>query len=1420
MRRGLKSKLMLSHGLIALCGTLLLVICLIAILRLQRHTEKLVHQAVPTVYIAGNLQTNLQASLAALRGWMNVRDSRFIKERNDAWRNGIDVNLNKLTALVNNSDDIKTKKEILQLRNQLEDLKMWQWRIEDVAQAPGNNPAAAFMKEQVNPSAEHIISYVASLISQEQQSRPEAPASYIYLLAGFKSYFVKSLSSLAQYVLTGNKASLDESQKALSLAESQINSLEKKSAALTRNQRPVWKNLTTSFHYYNQLVKQLISLRLRDGQSIASMLLVQKAVPLARSSNTLLSGIINTEKHLQVAASYNTERLTQLIIYGIIAFIIIMILLSLWLANSNANRFLSPISLLLDATKKISKGKLSHNIEVLSDDEIGQLTDSFNTMLHLRQVAEQKTRQVVETAVDPILTIDAKGVVQSMNSATTELLGYTEEDLLGSNISIIMPEPYGSQHDQYLKNYLKTKSKKVIGKTRELKAQTKKGEIIPIVLSVSEIIVEGEYLFTGFIRDVRVENKLVAEANKLNESLANENHERSISAKLENTLRGADDITQFANDTLQFFAENFDVSLAMLYVVDALEKTISLVGGYGYKERRNRATVFQWGEGLLGECVETQKIITITEPPKDYFKIASGIGEALPKLILLVPLMVEDGVIGVIELCTLHDVVGDEQTFVDALCQNVAIYLQMLLAKKKLQQLYDETQLQKQNLQQQEEELRASNEELESQADTLKQSEEELRSTNEELSIQVKLIEKQKKELKNRTDEVSKSSQYKSEFLANMSHELRTPLNSLLILAQGFMNNRAGNLTVEQLEEAKIIYEAGTDLLTLINDILDISKVEAGKLTIEIITVQLQDIIGALKKQFEPMAQEKKIEFRIECDKTTPEEIQTDQVRLLQILKNLISNAIKFTHEGSVSVKIAVQGDSVGFKVIDTGIGIPKDKQKLIFSEFQQADGSTSRKYGGTGLGLSISRKLVDLMQGKLALESTEGKGSIFSLLMPLNPEVEQKTKVNTKPKLSEQLIKLPEDIHKIPREMPDDREHLKSDVPTLLVVDDDKNFAGSLAKLIHENKFQVLLALTGTTGLQLAAAYQPSGIILDLGLPDISGESVLLALKGDSRTHDTPVHVVSASDRSHEVIDKGAFSFLQKPVKQGDIEALISQMSDINLSKILIVEDDQVAQKGLKEIFTTLQDSVEVDFSETAADAKIKLKDTLYTCVIVDLGLPDASGIELIQSLVDEMNVLVPIIVYTARELTPGEFKAVKKYTNKVVIKGAEAMERLVDEVQLFVHHVEEKTGYDSKLIRKEPMSGDKFNSQHVLLVDDDLRNTFALSRALEAENLNVTIADNGELALEKLEGEETFDIILMDMMMPVMDGYEAIKKIKADQKHQNIPIIALTAKATQQDREQCIEAGANDYMSKPIVVENLLELMSVWISDSGESS
>ena len=703
-------------------------------------------------------------------------------------------------------------------------------------------------------------------------------------------------------------------------------------------------------------------------------------------------------------------------------------------------------------------------------------------------------------------------------------------------------------------------------------------------------------------------------------------------------------------------------------------------------------------------------------------------------------------------------------------------------------------------------------------------------------------------EIEQKAKELEITSKYKSEFLANMSHELRTPLNSLLILSRDLSNNTKGNLTDKQMESAEIIYNSGTDLLELINEILDLSKIEAGKMTLNIGQVELKNILISLKKNFNAQVTQKGLKLKLDLDKDLPEAIQTDQQRLEQIIKNLLSNSIKFTRKGSITVKIhrpeldakfsmskQKPRKTVAISVIDTGIGIPEEKQSKIFEAFQQADGSTSRKYGGTGLGLSISLELSKLLGGELHLKSKTGEGSTFTVSLPeeyrgKDLETKSKTEISAKQEKSNKSSSKNsepklihgngsprrKDLHKKVSSIKDDRDNIKKSDNVILMIEDDLAFARTIYKFCEVKDFKFLHAADGETGLQMVEKYKPDAIILDINLPGIDGWSVLETLKENSHTRHIPVHMMSVSEQSIDAFAKGAMGYLTKPVSKEQLDEAFNKMENLYSKKIkdlLVVEDDKNMRKTI--VGLVGENGVKVTTTREGKKALSELKSKSYDCMILDLGLPDISGFEVLKRMNNMKDVKVPpVIVYTGRDITREEEYELKKHAKSIIVKGVKSEERLLDETALFMHQVidelpESKKKMISMLHNKEAL----FEGKKILIVDDDMRNVFAVSKILEDKNMEVVSAANGEKALELLNKDPKIDLILMDIMMPVMDGYETMKKIRSQEDINNIPIIALTAKAMKGDRDKCIEAGANDYLAKPIDIEKLFSLMRVWL-------
>jgi CheY-like chemotaxis protein/CHASE3 domain sensor protein len=900
-----------------------------------------------------------------------------------------------------------------------------------------------------------------------------------------------------------------------------------------------------------------------------------------------------------------------------------------------------------------------------------------------------------------------------------------------------------------------------------------------------------------------------------------------------------------------------------------------LLGSYAFTERKNISNSFRAGQGLVGQSVVEKKKILLTNVPSDYIHIQSGLGESKPLTLLVLPVLFEEEVIALIELASFQMFTKIQQDLLDQISAALGVIIDSVTSRQRTEQLLQESQVLAEELQSQQEELRTSNEELEEQTVMLKHSEEklkiqseELQAINEEMEVKTSHLEMQKDDIEkqNQLIQISKrdieikakelelASKYKSEFLANMSHELRTPLNSLLILSKSLASNPEANLTEDQIESAKVIYSGGLDLLTLINDILDLSKVEAGKLDIQPEEVTLESILHNLHNQFNHVAKDKDFHFIIEKEESLPQTIITDAQRTEQILKNLLSNAFKFTRSGTITLRFErpspqikffnrdiTHGNVIAMLVRDTGIGIPDNKQKAIFEAFQQADGSTSRKYGGTGLGLTISRELAKLLGGEIQLESTEGKGSCFTLFLPIEGPIEdnivmdpyQVTNLN---KETGSLIELEafagkalaaasidEDIiepYPVKVFIEDDRELVQSNGKekgkVALIIEDDKNFAKVLLDLSRKKGFKCIVAGDGFSGVQLAKQYIPTAVLLDLGLPDMNGLKVLDHLKYNNETRHIPVHIISGNEESITSLSRGAIGFLSKPISSEDVDAVFARIDD-SLSErtklVLVVEDDVNNQKAIYELLK--HKKIEIDRVYTGKEAleQIELKE--YDCIILDLKLPDMTGFELLEKLVDYKNSNVPpIIINTGKELTQDEYKELNRFTDSIVIKGVNSPERLLDEVSLFLHSVQKLLPLEQRQnIRMIHDSDDTLKGRKVLLVDDDLRNTFALSKILKQHGLEVVMADNGQMALDQLDSEPGIELVIMDIMMPIMDGYEAMIRIRENPEHQTLPIIALTAKAMTGDREKCIEGGANDYMTKPVDTDSLLSLIRVWL-------
>ena len=925
---------------------------------------------------------------------------------------------------------------------------------------------------------------------------------------------------------------------------------------------------------------------------------------------------------------------------------------------------------------------------------------------------------------------------------------------------------------------------------------------------------------------------------------------RNGQSELAEHVLGQLTLSMLGRNILQFLARYLGASVAAVYVRQE-HGGLTRIASYGFsREQEERDQTIHSDEGIVGQAARQDRVITLKDVPVDYFKVSSGLGDGSPRSVIVVPTSNDDQVNGVIELGFLHALTEQDVEFLELISDNIGTSIEAARYRQRLQEVLAETQQLNEELQVQQEELRTANEELEEQSRILKESQAhletqqaELEQTNEQLAEQGQALADQRDaldrnneelnqaqvELQARADELQRSSKYKSEFLANMSHELRTPLNSSLILAKLLAENPTENLTAEQVKFAESIYSAGNDLLNLINDILDISKVEAGKLEVRPENSSVSRLVEGLRSLFQPLATEKRLQFTVEMQAGAPTMLYTDRQRLEQILKNLLSNAIKFTETGTVSMIVSRQpGSGIAFTVRDSGIGIAEEHQQSIFEAFRQADGTTNRRYGGTGLGLSISRDLAALLGGSISVTSAPGQGSIFTLVLP-EQYVEQSTEaqganiaaVVSTPVMPAPTVARPvvEPVAVRDEAIPvfdDDRDKAPFDKRCILVIEDEVRFAQILFDLAHELGYYCLVAHAADDGFNLAARFTPDAILLDMRLPDHSGLTVLQRLKELAPTRHIPVHVISVEDRQEAALHMGAIGYAVKPTTREELKDVFAKLEaklTQKVKRILLVEDDALQRDSIARLIG--DDDIEITAVGFAQEALDLLRDNIYDCMIIDLKLPDMLGDELLKRMsTEEICSFPPVIVYTGRNMTRDEEAELMKYSRSIIIKGARSPERLLDEVTLFLHKVESQLSNERQKMLKTARSRDKvFEARKILVVDDDVRNIFALTSALEHKGAVVEIARNGLEAIAKLNEVEDIDLVLMDVMMPEMDGYEATIGIRKDPRWRKLPIIAVTAKAMKDDQERCLQAGSNDYLAKPIDLDRLFSLIRVWL-------
>ena len=904
-------------------------------------------------------------------------------------------------------------------------------------------------------------------------------------------------------------------------------------------------------------------------------------------------------------------------------------------------------------------------------------------------------------------------------------------------------------------------------------------------------------------------------------------------ATLNEKMLGEREIKPLSNIITAFVTEYSGCAAGVLYIAENND-TFALSGTYAMAGN-SLPQYFAPGEGIGGQAAMDKQPIILTDIPQDNILISHAAGTIKPVVVAAVPLLFENRVNGVLELLSLRPFSTREKSFLESVAGNIGTIINTAKNRLRLQELLEETQSQSEELQAQHAELENMNVELEMKTERLQASEEELRVQQEELmqanqELEEKAVSLEEKnqliierniDIQRKAEELALSTRYKSEFLANMSHELRTPLNSILLLSRLLSENTSSNLSADQVEYASVIQSSGQGLLTLINEILDLSKIESGKMELEYAHVPVDYFVKEANALFLPLAKEKHIGFEVNVAPGLPSGVETDATRLGQIIKNLLSNAFKFTSQGSVTLSIKPAGAHYyEICVTDTGIGIAQEKQDMIFEAFRQADGSTRRKYGGTGLGLSITKELVRLLGGEINLESEPGKGSSFTVKLPVNrPSASELTEIqDLQPPLAAQQAAGQEPERflslQIPENIPDDRNNINSGDKCIVIVEDDVNFARSLLEFTRKKGYKGIVAVRGDEGIELVKQFKPTGVLLDIQLPVKDGWQVMDELKSDAKTRHIPVHIVSSHEVKRRSIAHGAVSYANKPVDPSEMQEIFKKIEYIiehNPRKVLIVEEDRKHARALAFFLENYHVNTEITGTVHQGIEALQKEDA--NCVILDL---EAGG-EQAYSTLEEVKRTpgleqLPIIVFTGKSLSKTEEMRIRQYADSIVVKTANSYQRILDEVSLFLHLMEEHTKPSTAIQRRLGGLSDVLQGKTVLVADDDVRNVFSLTRALENYKMTVLPAIDGKEALKQLESHAA-DVVLMDMMMPEMDGYETIRRMRANPKYRNLPIIAVTAKAMAGDREKCISAGASDYITKPVDIDQLVSLLRVWL-------
>jgi CheY-like chemotaxis protein len=1036
----------------------------------------------------------------------------------------------------------------------------------------------------------------------------------------------------------------------------------------------------------------------------------------------------------------------------------------------------------------VANGSLKEKLTVMAKGEVAALAETINNMTDtLATFAEQVTSVAREVGVEGRLG----------GQANVPGAAGTWKDLTG-NVNLLAAN---------LTNQVRA--------IAEVATAVTKGDLTrSIQVDARGEVAELKDNINAMIRNLRATTEQNTEQDWVKTNLA----------KFTRMMQGDRDLVTVGQKLLSELAPLVNAQFGVIYQKTGSDSDarLRMLAGYAYDDVTQPIHEIGLSKGLVGQCAFEKRRMLLNDVPPSYIRIGSGLGDAPPRNIIVLPVLFEGEVKAVIELASLAHLTQTHLTFLTQLTESIGIVLNTIEATMRTEGLLQQSQNLAAELQTQQRELQQTNEQLAQKAQQLAEQNAEVEKKNKE-------IEQARHALEEKAAELALTSKYKSEFLANMSHELRTPLNSILILGQQLGENIDGNLSTKQIECAKTIHAAGADLLNLISDILDLSKIESGTVTVEPEDVSFTLLRDTVERAFRHMAETKNLGFRIDFDPRLPRSMTTDVKRLHQVLKNLLSNAFKFTPQGQVDLRISVADAGwspdhshlknapvvISFAVSDSGIGIAPDKQKIIFEAFQQADAGTSRRFGGTGLGLAISRELANLLGGEIRLVSAVNHGSTFTLFLPQafvgSLMVKDKSAAGSGQRAAPVVLPAPK-----AEEIPDDRESLQAGEPCVLIVEDDPHYARVLLGLVRDKGFKGLVSSRGNMALSLARQYQPTAITLDIFLPDMLGWTVLSHLKQDATTRHIPVQIITMAEERQHGLERGAFAYMLKPLTTDELESAfdrIQRFTTPRVKQLLVVEDEAGERQSILELLGYRD--IAITAVGTGAEALEALRAQAFDCMVLDLRLPDISGFDLLDQIRQDSHLCeLPVVVFTGRDLKEEEEVRLRKIAKSIIIKGVQSPERLLDETALFLHRtITQLPEAKQKMLQRLHDSDEVLADKKVLVVDDDVRNIFALTSLLERHNMRVVSADNGRSAIDLLTRDTDISMVLMDIMMPEMDGYETMRTIRQNPQHRLLPMIALTAKAMKGDREKCLEAGASDYIAKPVNTEQLLSLMRVWL-------